>query len=398
MTTLEVTRPRLPRAALVGLVLTLAVAAALLWWAKWSPYAAKTSGLLASHTWPGSDVLATAGAAGQAPSWSRGVAFALAYGKSVWAALVAALVISAAVDALVPRTWLLRALERPGRLGSLRPALLALPTMMCTCCSAPVAATLRRAGASTRSVLAFWIASPVLNPAVLVFLLLVAPWQWAATRLVVGLLLVLAVTALVATLERRATAPDPAGLLPTPERRSLASRRLRARLLHARVLADTGPEDYQLGAVALAGAEREDFRLASAPARFARTLARLALVLVPEYILVVLAVGVFRGWLFPLAQTSQHSGSGALVALGVALVAGTLVVLPTGGEIPILQGLAHTGASSLVLGALLITLPAISLPSMVMLGRALSWRVVTVMAAGVAACGVAAALLLFLLA
>lgn len=62
--------------------------------------------------------------------------------------------------------------------------------MMCTCCTAPVASALRRRGARTAGVVAYWLGNPLLNPAVLVFLALVAPWQWVATRLVVGVLLV----------------------------------------------------------------------------------------------------------------------------------------------------------------------------------------------------------------
>jgi uncharacterized membrane protein YraQ (UPF0718 family) len=80
---------------------------------------------------------------------------------------------------------------------------------------------------------------------------------------------------------------------------------------------------------------------------------------------------------------------GALAAAG----AGTLVVIPTAGEIPILAGLAAAGASTGVIGALLIVLPAICLPSMVMVARALGWRVTVTMAAGVSATGLVSAAL-----
>ena len=73
----------------------------------------------------------------------------------------------------------------------------------------------------------------------------------------------------------------------------------------------------------------------------------------------------------PLGDLLGHGG-----ALAVLLAAsiGTVLVLPTAGEIPILLGLAAAGASAGVLGALLIALPAVSLPSAVMVGRALGWR------------------------
>ena len=75
--------------------------------------------------------------------------------------------------------------------------------MMCTCCSAPLAVTLRRRGVPAGSVLGYWLGNPVLNPAVLAFLALVAPWQWVVTRLIAGTVLVVGVTALVARITER---------------------------------------------------------------------------------------------------------------------------------------------------------------------------------------------------
>ena len=48
--------------------------------------------------------------------------------------------------------------------------LMGVPTMMCTCCTAPVAVGLKRSGASTRSVVSFFLANPLLNPATLIFM------------------------------------------------------------------------------------------------------------------------------------------------------------------------------------------------------------------------------------
>jgi hypothetical protein len=63
----------------------------------------------------------------------------------------------------------------------------------------------------------------------------------------------------------------------------------------------------------------------------------------------------------------------------------------------VLLALAAAGASPVVLGVLLITLPAISLPSMLMVGRALSWRVTAAAAGCVALAGLAGGLLLSVL-
>jgi hypothetical protein len=67
----------------------------------------------------GSSVLGVGGVRpGDAPSWHAATSFTSAYVQAVWKALVAALLISAALQSLVPRTWLLRLLNRRGRVAS----------------------------------------------------------------------------------------------------------------------------------------------------------------------------------------------------------------------------------------------------------------------------------------
>ena len=345
------TRPPRRRVAAAGVLLALVVAAAALLWAKWLPYQAKIAVLGGTHAW--SSILAVGDVRpGSAPTWHAATSFFAVYLQSVRKALVAALLISAALQAFVPRAWLLRLLDRRGALRSAAVGGLAgTPSMMCTCCSAPVAATLRRDGVGTAAALGFWLGNPLLNPAVLVFLALVAPWQWTATRIVVGVLVVVGGSALVARLTARREIPV------------------------EQVTGSVEPVDW----------------FAQAPERFARTLLRLGLTLVPEYLVVVLAVGAFRGWLFPLSGGVLSAG--VLVVL-LAAVVGTLLVISTAGEIPILQGLALAGLSLGGIGALLLTLPAASLPGMAMVGRAFGWRTTWLTAATVAVGGLLAAGLL----
>lgn len=335
---------------LVGVLATAVLTVAVLLWAKWLPYAAKTSGLASERSWSGSSILTVGGVQpGDAPSWSAATSFTSAYLQAVWRALLAALLISAALQTLVPGQWLLRLLNRPGRLRSaLAGGLAATPSMMCACCTAPVAVGLKRQGASTAAVIAYWLGNPLLNPAVLVFLLLVAPWQWTLTRVSVGALVVVGGAVLVARLtDGRAPASPPPG-----------------------VPADPPPS----------------------LTRYLRVLLRMSLILVPEYLVVVMLVGAARGWLFPL-----HAGGAGLLVILVAAVVGTAMVIPTAGEIPIAQGLALAGLSLGAVGALLITLPAVSLPGAVMVGRAFGWRATAATAGVVAAGGVLGAAVLLTL-
>jgi hypothetical protein len=281
----------------------------------------------------------------------------------VWIALVAALLIAASVEALIPQERIVRLLApgtgwRRSRIGgSLAAGRLAIPCMMCTCCSAPLAVTLRRRGVPAGPVLGYWLGNPVLNPAVPAFLALVGPVAVGGDPV------------------RRRCGPGGRG--------DRADRP-----------AHGPPPRGGEQAASLPGAAPAEFSLRTAPARFTRTLARLTLTLVPEYFLVVLALGTFRGWLFPLGASATHWG---LLALLIAAVAGILLMIPTAGEIPILQGLVVLGVGVAPVGALLITLPAVSLPSMVMVGRALTWRVVAVTAAAVALTSLASGALLWAL-
>ncbi len=346
--TVETVRSRASRrGGVVGVLVVVALAAVLLLWAKWAPYVGKVRGLETARHWSGTSTLSKAGIQpGTAPSWQAAWSFTTTYGLAVWHALLAAMLIAAALQSFVPKGWLVASLSRRRSINSaLTGGAISMPSMMCTCCTAPVAVSLRRAGAPTSAVLAYWLGNPLLNPAVLIFLALVAPWQWVVTRAVIGVSLVVFGSSFVASFTRGHPSSAP----------------------------QLVPDD--------------EFALAAAPRRFARAFSRLALVLIPEYFVVVLVVGAFGGWLFPLGA-EHHS-----LATGTAIVLGTLLVIPTGGEIPLAQGLSEAGIGTAVVGALLITLPAVSLPSLVMVGRAFSWRV-TLAAAGLVAVGGAASALL----
>lgn len=321
-------------------------------WAKWLPYAAKIDALSVTHQWDGASLLATADGS---PSLTAAWDFAVAYTSAVWRALVASLMVAAAIDAFVSKRWLVRLLSSGGRWRQAGTgAVLSLPSMMCTCCTAPITVNLRQAGAPVAAVVGHLLGNPLLNPAVLVFLFLVAPWQWGATRLAVGIAVVLVTALMTAEVSRRREA-TPSSIDP--------------------IVAEDDPAP----------------RLSELPGRFLGSLWRISRVLVPEYLVVVLLVGGFSGW---LARFTELTGTGGLVALVVAALVGTLLVIPTGGEIPVMLGLSALGASAGLLGVLLITLPALSLPSMVMVARALSVRVTVVAALAVAGGGLTAAGLL----
>lgn len=308
----------------VGAGLLLVVLVAGLLWAKWLPYAEKTRALDATRSWSGQSLFSASGA------WS----FWSTYAASVWKAALVALLVAAVLESLVPRAWLLSVLGRRSAAGQgLAGGVLALPSMMCTCCTAPVAVGLRRSGAPLGATVAYWLANPLLNPAVVVFLALTLPWRYAAVRVAVGAVVVLAAALLVGRWGQGRTA-----------------------------VFGTAP-----------AAEEATLPWSALPGRFARTLLRYLLILVPEYALVVLLTAWLSGWLSDFAGLSGAAGPLAFLVVGVV---GAVLVIPTGGEIPVIVALLAAGAGGGVAGVLLVTLPAISLPSAVMVGRTLSWRAV----------------------
>jgi uncharacterized membrane protein YraQ (UPF0718 family) len=115
---------------------------------------------------------------------------------------------------------------------------------------------------------------------------------------------------------------------------------------------------------------------------------RLAVRLIPEYAVLVFALGMVRAWFFP-AMTPDIGHALWLTPLLAA--AGTLFVIPTAGEVPIIQVLQQFGLGGAGAAALLITLPTVSLPSLAMLARALPLRAIVVLGLGTFAFGLLAA-------
>ncbi len=212
---------------------------------------------------------------------------------------------------------------------------------------------LRKQHVAPGSALAFFLGNPVLNPATIVFIGFVLGWQFAALRVGFGIALVLGLALLANRLEPQAGLTTKASELP---------------------LAPI--EDSSLAPLGIARA-------------WAIELWNEIVMILPGYVAVVLLLGATRAWLFPPGLTLHAAGLPAI--LGLSLV-GTAFVIPTAGEVPIVQTLMQHGMGVGPAAALLVTLPAISLPSLFIVRKVFSKRVLSVAAAGVFMAGVAAGL------
>jgi uncharacterized protein len=336
---------RQPNVALQVTVFVLLAVAGLLY-VKWLPYYNRAF-VAAAHHSIGNSILMGKDAHPPAPSWNAALAYAMAYGKAIWQAMVLGLLLGSAVQALIPVDWVSRLMGRHKFGSAIVGGLLALPGMMCTCCAAPVVVGLRRRQAAPGAAIAFWLGNSVLNPATLIFIGFVLGWKWTALRLLLGALMVFGLG-------------------------YLANHMTSAR----------EAEKTQESLAALKAEPQENpFR------RWLRILVGMAVRLIPEYVVLVLLLGAVRAFLFPAIgpQVDNH-----LIWIVAFAVAGMLFVIPTAGEVPIIQAMLALGMGVGPAGALLMTLPPISLPSMAMLARSFPPRVLVAVGLGVVAIGVAA--------
>jgi uncharacterized protein len=318
----------------VAIVVFAVVVIAGLYYVKWSPYYHRAFIAAGTHSL-GNSILTGSAAEPQAVSWQAALSYATAYGRAIWQAMVLGLLVGSAVQTLLPAHWVARLLGRSGLRSVAAGGLLALPGMMCTCCAAPVVVGLRKRQASQGAAVAFWLGNSVLNPATLVFIGFVLGWHWTALRLVLGVLLVFGggwIVDLTATGVERAAA--------------------RAQL------------DTVL---------QEPVSIGSAFTRWIMQLTRMAIRIIPEYVILVLLLGATRAWLFPHVGPDVDNTIGWILAFALA---GTLFVIPTAGEVPIVQVMLSFGVAAGPAAALLMTLPPVSAPSLAMTARVLGRRAI----------------------
>jgi uncharacterized protein len=271
--------------------------------------------------------------------------YGLAYGKSIWKAMVLGLLVGSAVQALLPRRWIASALGRSGLGTVVVGGIVSLPMMMCTCCAAPVVSGLRECRATAGAAIAFWLGNTVLNPATLVFTGFVLGWNWSAFRLVFGVLMVVGL----GFLANHLTGSEESVAIPRNSD------------------ADLVGEPYEVS-----------FK------RWLAVLLRMSVRLIPEYLVLVLALGAARAWLFP---HMGHEVDNSLIWILAFAGAGALFVIPTAGEVPIVQAMLALGIAVGPAAALLMTLPPISIPSLAMVRKSFPPRLLVMVSCGVVLLG-----------
>lgn len=314
--------PATSKAGLISIIVFVVIVVGGEFYVKWDPYFHKVFVAAAKHS-IGTSIISGKSEVAPAPSLGAAWGYALQYLASIWQALILGIVVGSAVQVLLPKRWILRVFQPATVRSTAMAGIAAIPGMMCTCCAAPIAVGLRKDNASVGAALAFWLGNPVLNPATILFMGFVLGWNYAVLRVVLGLLLVFVVS----HFANRFT-----------DTKAAISDRAEDRLQQM--------TQAESGGVLL---------------RFLRQLWKMSVTMLPVYLILVLLVGATRAWLFPVGAIGHANSVLAMIGLSVT---GMLFVIPTAGEIPIVQTLLHFHLGVGPAAALMLTLPAISVPSL----------------------------------
>ena len=335
------------RPFLWGTVVFLAITVAGLYYVKWAPYFHRASVAAAQHT-IGVSIISGKAAAPPAAGWQAAWSYTTTYFKAIWQAMFLGLLIGSGAEVLLPRGRLARVFGASGFRSTAAAGGASISSMMCTCCAAPIAVALRSSRASVGATLAYWLGNPMLNPATIIFTGFVLGWGWAGMRVAAGAALAFGVAHLAGSVK---------------------------------------PASGQLGQAPSGGAAEGGGTSISLMRRWLQALWQLSVALVPEYVVIVATLGAFRAWLFPAVNPAIGHSVWFMILLAIA---GTLFVIPTAGEIPIVQTLMSFGLGAGDASVLLITLPPVSLPSLVMLSRVVPAKALALVALSVVALGLLA--------
>lgn len=268
-----------------------------------------------------------------APVWLVPIYTTINYLNTTWETTLAALLIAGTLQTFLHAPLLRLLKTQTGWRAYFAGVAFGIPNLLCTCCAAPLFAGLYKKGTPLGTALATFITAPSLNLFVLILALVLLPFPLAVARIVLGLAAALLVPYMAARLSRAGPPPTAA------------------------------PEDE---------IERAEWQvLAQSWVRNTWELARLA---IPLLILGYFVIGIFQ-ILVPLKTVAPLFGDSPVSLLVVALT-GTLIMVPTFSEIALVSTLVPLGMGMAPAVALLITAPAVSLPSLLVIGRTTnSWRI-----------------------
>lgn len=254
--------------------------------------------------------------------------------------IVVSLVFGGLIREFLPATRFQRLINRPGWSGMSGAVLLGALLPICSCGVVPLAISLYRAGARIGAVMAFTVATPIINPAAVVLSLALLGPQLTAAYIVLGLLLPLLV--------------------------GMAAERWASQAEQACSPLETLPADTALIA-------------AGVGVRIARGL-RWGLTELGPAVGFYLAVGILLAGVVmvaaPTTWLEQYLGSHTWLSLLVAAVLGAVIYVCAVAHIPLVATLLAAGATPGAAVVFLVTGTATNLPELIALYKTIGKRVV----------------------
>lgn len=282
-----------------------------------------------------------------APVWLMPFYTAINYINTTWETTLVALLIAGTLQTFLHAPLLRLLKTQTGWRAYFAGIVFGIPNALCTCCAAPLFASLYKKGTPLGTALATFITAPSLNFVVLLLAFAFLPLPLAIARIGLGLVAVIAVPYLAA---KMSGAPPPPPGVAEPDEENV---------------------EWKTLAIAWACNIWEMVRLA-----------------VPLLVIGYVLVGIIQV-LVPLKTLAPMLDNGWLPLVLTALI-GTIIMVPTFSEIVLVSTLMPLGLGAAPAVALLITAPAVSLPSLIVIGRATrSWRVPLVIGALIFLLGVA---------
>jgi hypothetical protein len=262
----------------------------------------------------------------QSPLWEKPFLFTADYLNGVWFSTILGLLIAGAVSAFLP--YLVRRYAAGNTWNNHAAGIaLGLPMMLCTCCASCSLPGLRKSGFGLRPLLGFFITAPSLNIVTVILAFKLLPLSLAVCRLGLGIAAAIGLPYLVTKW---------GGEIP-------------AAGLESTLAAETEP-DQSLWKGWLTHTWRA------------------VMMAVPPLVGGIFLIGVLSTFM-PLDEFAKHVGHGPGAAV-LAAAMGTLVMVPTFTEVVLVKEMTSHGMGLGPVLALLISLPAVSFPSLLVLARA----------------------------
>lgn len=231
----------------------------------------------------------------------------------------------------------------------------ALPQPFCSCCASPIAAGLIKSGSPLGSAISFLVASPMLNVTAIFLAVLLLPMDYAMLRIGAGVLLAIPVSYLVAFIADKFNLAG----------NSFADTKIHEPRFSGLIgfMSHIFNKYCELYSVENIVSDDTTNKPSAAFKAFIKTFWRMAKLIIPMLVIGSLFASLLVVYMEPYIGNN-------IAGVLIAAIVGVLLMIATWTEIPVAVVLASSGMPGPA-AAFLVTLPAVSLPCLLILGGSL---------------------------